>query len=192
MGWVRGRTFRTILDRTLSEMEDSLRTIYENHASLLHYLTESGMAAPPALALAAGFAINASLRRALEAEVFDPVEVEALFAQAAADQIVLDTPLLSFVAGQCMKRAMIRLEAAAAGEASPTAALTSALTLATSLRTMPLDVNLWQSQNIWNDLLRRYDNNYWEAEWKEGFKHLGEAMNISVDRLVIEEGVTTF
>ena len=114
-------------------MEQSLRTLYEDHASLLHYLTESGMATPPALALAAGFAINASLRRALEADPFDPAEVEALFTQAAADLVALDTPVLNFAAGQRMKRAMIRLEAAAAGEGAPIAALDGALTLATAI-----------------------------------------------------------
>src|SRR6185437_11361724 len=49
------RILNTILNRTLSEMEDSLRKIYEDHASLLHFLTESGIAAPPALALASSF-----------------------------------------------------------------------------------------------------------------------------------------
>ena len=48
------RILHTILNQTISEMEDSLRKIYEDHASLLHFLTESGMAAPPALATAAG------------------------------------------------------------------------------------------------------------------------------------------
>ena len=186
------RILRIILDRTVSEMEDSLRKIYEDHASLLHYLTESGMAAPPALAIAAGFALNASLRRAFEHDVFDPDEIESLFARAAADQITLDTHLLNFAAGQRMKRAMIKLEAATAGGASSTTALHSALSIATSLRNLPLDVNLWQSQNIWNDLLRRTDSHYWQAEWKDGFKKLGEAMNIAVDRLVIEEGVSAF
>jgi alpha-amylase/alpha-mannosidase (GH57 family) len=186
------RILRIILDRTVSEMEDSLRMIYEDHASLLHYLTESGMAAPPALAIAAGFALNGNLRRALEADVFDPDEIEALFLRAAADQIALDTPILSFAASQRMKRAMVKLEAAAAGEISANTALQGALTIATALRTMPLEVNLWQSQNIWNDLLRRSDSDYWQAEWKDGFKKLGEAMNISVDRLVIEEGVSAF
>ena len=52
------RILRTILNRTVGEMEDSLRKIYEDHASLLHFLTESGMNPPPALALAASFAIN--------------------------------------------------------------------------------------------------------------------------------------
>ncbi|MEO6981531.1 MAG: DUF3536 domain-containing protein, partial [Edaphobacter sp.] len=186
------RILGTILDQTISEMEDSLRKIYEDHASLLHFLTESGMAVPPALASAASFAINASLRRAIETEDFNPIEIESLLAHAEADQITLDAQLLSFTAGQRMKRAMIRLEAAAAGDVSATNALPSALAIADTFRRMPFEVNIWQAQNIWNDLLRRSDTNYWTAEWKEDYKKLGEAMNISVEQLVIEEGVSAF
>ena len=146
------RILRTILDRTLAEMEESLRKIYEDHASLLRYLTESGMSAPPALAIAANFAINSSLRRAIEAENFDPGEIEALFARAAADQITIDTPLLAFTAAERMKRAMVLLEAAATSDRAMITALRTALAVATGLRAMPFDVNLWQAQNIWNDL----------------------------------------
>src|SRR5262249_33213220 len=108
------RILNTILNQTISEMEDSLRKIYEDHASLLHFLTETGMSAPPALASAARFAINASLRRAIESENFDPDEIETLLQRAEADQVPLDTQLLGFTAGQRMKRAMVRLEASAA------------------------------------------------------------------------------
>jgi alpha-amylase/alpha-mannosidase (GH57 family) len=189
---------RTILNQTMSEMEGSLRTIYEDHASLLHYLTESGMSPPPALALAASFALNASLRRALEADLFDAAEIQSLLARAETDRVELDTPLLSFAAGQRMKRALVRLESAAAealftpGDLTTTAALHTALSIADTLGTMPFEVNLWQSQNIWNDLLRRYDSSTWPQDWKEDFKRLGFVLNIAVDRLVVEEGVTTF
>ena len=186
------RILRTILNQTVSEMEDSLRKIYEDHASLLHFLAEAGMTAPPALALAANFAINSSLRHAIEADPFDPTEIENLLARASSDQVTLDASILGFNAGQRMKRAMVRLEQAAAGEAPAAQALASALTVANSLRTLPFEVNFWQAQNIWNDLLRRSDKNYWTEDWKEGFKNLGEALNIAVDRLVVEEGVTTF
>jgi alpha-amylase/alpha-mannosidase (GH57 family) len=186
------RILQTILNETIGEMEHSLRKIYEDHASLLHFLTESGMTPPPALALASSFAINASLRRAIEAEEFDPVLVEDLLARAATDHVALDTHLLAFAAGQRMKRAMVRLESAAAGEQPAAAALHAALDIANTIRTMPFEVVIWQAQNIWNDLLRRVDANYWSEEWKEGFKQLGEAMNICVDQLVIEEGVSAF
>ena len=186
------RILNTILNQTISEMEDSLRKIYEDHASLLHFLTETGMSAPPALASAARFAINASLRRAIEADNFDTAEIETLLARAEADQIPLDTQLLGFTAGQRMKRAMVRLEASAAGDPSASGALAIALVIAETIDRMPFEVNLWQAQNIWNDLLRRSDTNYWTAEWKDDFKKLGRAMNISVDELVIEEGVSAF
>ena len=68
----------------------------------------------------------------------------------------------------------------------------TALTIAETLGTMPFEVNLWQSQNIWNDLLRRYGDNSWSPEWKDAFRKLGYALNIAVDRLVVEEGVTIF
>jgi alpha-amylase/alpha-mannosidase (GH57 family) len=198
------RILRTILNQTLSEMEDSLRNIYEDHASLLHYLTESGMAPPPALALAASFALNASLRRALDAENFDPAEVHSLLARADADQVTLDATLLGFTASQRMKRAMVKLEVA--GAASPPSAvvpfhyatmhaLNAAIAIAQTIATMPFEVNLWQAQNIWNDLLRKNEasDSLPEStpEWKEGFKKLGLALNIAVGRLIVEEAAVT-
>ncbi len=188
------RILNSILNQTVGEMEDSLRKIYEDHASLLHFLTESGMNPPPALALAASFAINASLRRALESAEFDSSLIADLLARAANDHVTLDTHILSFSAGQRMKRAMVRLEAAAAEQNSEVSlsALYAALDVAHCLRTMPFEVVLWQAQNIWNDLLQRSDSTYWSPEWKAGFKQLGEAMNIAVDELVVEEGVAAF
>ena len=186
------RILRTILDRTVAEMEDSLRKIYEDHISLLRFLTESGMAAPPALALAANFAINSSLRRAIEADPFDPNEIQTLLGRAAADQVELDTPNLSFAAGQRMKWTMVQLEAATEADRAMKGAVQTALTVATTLRSLPFDVNLWQAQNIWNDLFRRSDKDYWSPEWKLIFKKLGEALYISVDELVTEEGVPAF
>ena len=186
------RILRTILNQTLSEMEDSLRKIYEDHASLLHFLTESGMAAPPALALAAEYAINAGLRLALEAEAFDAVQVETLLERANMDQITLDSTLLGYTAGQRMKRAMVRLEASVSGDNHTAAALASALSIAQSIQKVPFEVNLWQAQNIWNDLLRRSDTSYWTDEIKTSFRRLGESLNIAVNTLVTEEGVLLF
>ena len=181
------RILRTILDQTVTQMEDSIRGIYEDHASLLHFLTDAGMTAPPALALAASFAINASLRRAFEASEFDATEIASLFARASADKVTLDMPALNYAASQRMKRAMVHLESRVAGEHTAKAELHKALMLANALKTMPLDVNLWQAQNIWNDLLRRQDADKRSREWREDFRELGHALNISVESLVIEQ-----
>ena len=184
------RILRTILDQTLSEMEESLHKIYEDHASLLHFLTESGMTAPPALALAAGYALNANLRRALEAEDFDGAQVLGLLELAQSDQVTLDSTQLSYVAGLRMKKAMARLELAVEGEAPPEPAITSARSVAECLRVMPFEVNLWQAQNIWNDLLQGGTLDVWNEELRAGFRKLGQALNISQDDLVVEKAAT--
>ncbi len=181
------RIIKSILNQTLSEVEDSLMRIYEEHATLLHFLGESNVPAPPALALTAGFAINASLRRALEAESYDQAEVARLLHRAEMDNVTLDTAMLSYGADSRMKRAMVALEAAA--PAQKMQIMAEALAIADSLRTLPADSNLWQAQNIWSDLLRRPESRYWSREWREGYRKLGKALRISVDDLAVEDGV---
>src|SRR6185437_5730208 len=223
----------------------------------------SGMAAPPALAVAANYALNAALRRAIEADDFNPSELTGLFSRVSAYQVTLDTEALSFAAAGRIKRAMVALEVqldiyndalskippslpfasqdavipSEARSAEPrdprisleappdalaastplesrtsnlelgngaippavstlarnaAAALRTALSIATFLRTLPFGVNLWQAQNIWNDLLRRNHLSTWPDEWRTDFKKLGEALYISVDSLVTEPSVPTF
>jgi len=207
------RILKSILNQTLSEVESSLIRIYEEHATLLHFLSESSVAAPPALALTAGFAINAGLRRALESPDYDAAEITRLLRRAEIDAITLDVPLLSYTADKRMKRAMVRLEDSMTTPNHPAqqtlalqhpiqpniAILNDTVTIAESLRTLPMEVNLWQAQNIWNDLLRRSstgdnipESRNWTPAWREGFRKLGLALNISVDDLVVEEGVPAF
>jgi hypothetical protein len=185
------RILSSILNQTLSEVEGSLMRIYEEHATLLHFLAESNVTAPPALAVAAGFAINARLRKALEAEAYDTNQVAGLLARAHDDGVRLDDELLRYTADRRMKQAMVRLEGAAA-ESNALAVLADTVAIAESLNTLPMDVNLWQAQNIWNDLLRRSDAGYHSREWREGFSRLGTALNINVEELVIDENVRTF
>jgi alpha-amylase/alpha-mannosidase (GH57 family) len=185
------RILKSILDQTLSQVEHALMRIYEEHATLLDFLGEANVAAPPALAVTAGFAINASLRRSLEADTFDSAEIARLLRRAEADHVTLDTDLLSYTADKRMKRAMVRLEAAAEHQHS-LSTLNETLAIAETLRTLPMEINLWQAQNIWNDLLRRSDATYWSREWREGFRKVGLALNICVDDLVVDLSVRAF
>ncbi len=188
------RILKGILDQTLSEVEDSLMRIYEEHATLLDFISEANVPAPPALAVTAGFAINASLRRALDAETFDTTEIVRLLHRAEVDHVKLDAALLNFTADRRIKRAMVLLESAALQQHSQQSlnVLNETLTIAEGLRLLPMDVNLWQAQNIWNDLLRRNDSDAWTREWREGFRRIGVALNISVDELVVDKAVRAF
>ena len=185
------RILRLILNSTLWEVENSLCTIYDAHASLLHFLTQSGLPKPPALTLAAGFAINAGLRRALESDPLDAIQMRSLLSLAAADQVALDTHLLSYLADQRMKRAVVELRA----EPHNLETLDSALDIARALRLLPFELNLWQAQNIWYETLLASRSRIAvlaavdQQQWKLDFRELGSLLAISVEDLVVEEEI---
>ena len=144
------RIVALILNSTLVDIENSLTTIYQDHASLLHYFSQAGLPKPPALTLAAGFAINAGLRRALEGEPIDLPQLRYFLSLAKADQVPLESATLSYIADQRMKRAMVELQMSSGSLEM----LDRALALARTLTELPFDLNLWQAQNIWYEILR--------------------------------------
>jgi alpha-amylase/alpha-mannosidase (GH57 family) len=174
------RIVQLILNSTLWDLENSLTTIYQDHASLLHYLSSAGLPKPPALALAAGFAINAGLRRALEADPIDEAQLRSFLSLAKADQITLETPTLSYIANQRMKRAMVELQMSAGSLEM----LERALALARALVQLPFELVLWQAQNIWYDILRASATSLAgltpenHVRWEKDFDELGTCLSI--------------
>ncbi len=144
------RIVQLILNSTLWDIENSLTSIYRDHASLLHYLSQAGLPKPPALTLAAGFAVNAGLRRVLEIEPVDVAQLRSFLALAKSDLVPLETATLSYIADKRMKRAMVELQMSSGSLEM----LDRALVLARSLTELPFDLNLWQAQNIWYEILR--------------------------------------
>ena len=185
------RIVRLILNTTLSNIEGALTTIYEDHASLLHYLSQSGLPKPPALTLAAGFAVNAGLKRAIESDPVDQAQLKSFLSLAKADQVSLETANLSYIADQRMKRAMLDLLATSSKPAPSLDVLDRALAVARSLAELPFDLNLWQAQNIWNELLRNQGPTLAalageaRARWDEDFTALGKYL--SIDTAAIRE-----
>ncbi len=108
------RIVQLILNSTLWDIESSLTNIYEDHASLLHFLSQAGLPKPPALTLAAEFAINAGLRRALESEPIDQAAVAFIAATGEGGQGAAgESQLCRYIADQRMKRAMVELQISA-------------------------------------------------------------------------------
>ena len=179
------RIIHMILESTLSDIETSLTTIYQNHASLLHYLSQAGLPKPSALKLAAGFAINVGLRHTLKANPIDQAELHSLFALAKSDQVELESAELSFIADDRMKNAMIDLQMSSGSIDM----LERALKLARCLVEMPFELNLWQAQNIWYELLRTSSTSLAmlgledSARWEEGFNELGACLSIDYESI---------
>jgi len=198
------RIVELILKPRLQRVEASLASIYEDQASLLHFLSQSGLQRPAALTLAATFAINAGLRRALESDPIDSIQMRTYLGLAKADKVELDKPQLSYIADQQMKWAMVALREEVVEDAEQPETLDNALQMARTLSELPFELNLWQAQNLWYDVYRRRyrtliqtaeaeaeqdvdEDGQWKSAWGEKFKEIGRLMGISVDELVIEE-----
>jgi len=182
------RIVRLILDSTLADIESTLTAIYQDHASLLHYLSQAGLPKPPALTLSAKFAINVGLRRALESDPIDQAQLRSYLSLAKADQVSLDTATLSYIADQRMKEAMIELRMSSGS----LEILDRVLELARTLMEMPFELNLWQAQNIWYEVLRTADYAHsalteeQRARWNRDFKDLGYCLSIDCETIVAE------
>ena len=185
------RIVELILNSTLWDIENSLTTIYEDHASLLHYLSQAGLPKPPALTLAAGFAINAGLRRALSSDPIDTAQMRSFLQLAKADQVPLETANLSYIADQRMKRAMVELQMSAGSLET----LERALTLARNLGELPIDLNLWQAQNIWYEILGTSSYALTglaageRVRWDKRFSELGACLSIDCASIAAENAV---
>jgi hypothetical protein len=183
------RIVQVILTSTLSNIESSLTTIYEDHASLLHYLSQAGLPKPPALTLAAEFAINAGLRKALEGGPVDQALMRSFLALAKADQIPLETATLSYIADQRMKRAMVELQISAGSLEM----LDRALALARTLVELPFELNLWQAQNIWYEILRVSSYGLTalatddRPRWDKDFCELGGCLSIDYEAISAQD-----
>ncbi len=188
------RIMQIILDSTLADLEGSMAAIYRDHASLLHYLAQAGLPKPPALTLAAGFAINAGLRRVLAAEPIDLAQLRSWLTLASSDQVPLESAALSYIADGRMKKAMVALQISSGSLET----LSRALTLARTLGELPFELNLWQAQNIWNEILRTssYALTALTPEdrprWEKDFNELGArlAFDCEAIRAQAESGAT--
>lgn len=177
-----------ILQSTLAEVDASLAAIYEKQASLLHFLNEAGLPCPDALTIAATFAINAGLRRALESEPIDALQMRSYLDLSKADQVPVDSTRLGYLADQKMKRAMVELQQEVVDQTEQPSTLENALLVARTLNELPFDLNLWQAQNLWYDVWRRAPQPAVSdpEQWTKGFRELGWLLRISVDDLVVE------
>ena len=185
------RIVKLILTSTLLDIENSLTSIYQDHASLLHFLYKTGLPKPPALALAASFAVNAGLRRVLESDPIDQAQLRSFLALATADEVTLDAAELAYVVDQRMKRAMIDLVVSAGSMEM----LDRTLALARTVTELPVELNLWQAQNIWYEILRSSSDALSALSeedrpvWEQKFNELGACLYIDTATITADESI---
>ena len=176
---------RHVLDSTLAEAEAAYRQIHEHHAVLIRFLCDLGVPLPKPMATAAGFALNALLRRELAAQPINIERINNLLEQVRMARVELDATTLEFTLRTAIEDLLDQL-AASPGEMKLFDSIESDIGLA---RSLPFDVVLWKPQNVWFEMRRTVFDGFSEraaagdadaAAWTERFRRLGQDLSIEV------------
>jgi alpha-amylase/alpha-mannosidase (GH57 family) len=133
-----------ILDSTFAEAEAHYRQIYERYATLMRFLTDLGAPLPKSFLTAAEFALNLSIRQALEAEDSDLARVQALLEEAKRLKVPLERVSLGYALKGTIERMMEDLQA----HPQDLIRLEKLERITGLARSLPFDVDFWKVQNI--------------------------------------------
>ena len=178
----RRRIVEHILESTLQEAEASLRTIYEHHAPLMRFLSDTNFPRPKPLAIAAEFVLNAGLRREFRNEFLDLREVRNLLNEAKEEGVPIDSAGLAYLMERKMNGLMQQFER----HPQNSGLLRKILSLLELLKQLPFAVNLWKVENLYYLVSRtKYPElvkaGAVSADWSEDFLKLGGELRICVE-----------
>ena len=176
-----------ILKSALGDAEAVYRQIYQTHAPMMRFLSDLSTPLPRAFSIAAEFALNSSLRAALEdIDNLDFTRIKTLIAEARAQGVRLDEATLAFASRRTIKRLSEQLL-----EDPDNMELMKKFESATGVaRNFPFEVNVWRAQNNFYQLLQKvYPERLDKAvqgdpasrEWIEHFVALGKNLWVKVD-----------
>lgn len=182
------RILDKILESTLTEAETAYRELYRHHAPLMRFMSDLGLPLPEAFKTTAEYVLNTDLRRTLTRERLDMARVRELLQEVQTAKVELDTK----AAGYAFERALERQARQLAARPDDAEQLSNLEALATIARTMPFDVDVWQVQNIYFDLMKQHYPKFRDlaaggdveaTQWIGSFIRLGEQLAVSVDQV---------
>jgi alpha-amylase/alpha-mannosidase (GH57 family) len=174
-----------VLDASVSDAERAYRRLYEENASLMRFLIAQDLPLPRAFRMAAEFVVNRDLRAVLSRAQPDIVRVRSLLEEAADASVQLDREGL----GYAIARALERLALDALEHPGDVERLERWSEMAGLTAPLPFDVNLWQSQNVFYDMLhdvyptmseRAAADDPVAEQWCRIFTTLGDQLAVAV------------
>jgi len=139
-----------IIAGTLQEFEDKLISLYENSKSLMGFLRETGMPVPHHFMTTAETALNLKLQKMFTSETVDVGRLTEDVGELRNWTVAVDTVALEFIIRRRMEGAM----AALLEESENGQLLAQLIQLVEAVALLPLEVNLWQTQNLYWSMLQ--------------------------------------
>ncbi|MFY9550798.1 MAG: DUF3536 domain-containing protein [Thermoanaerobaculia bacterium] len=182
----RQQVLAEILRSVLNEADAVYRRLYEEHASLMRFLSSHGVPPPRGFRMAAEQALNTSLRHELEGPEPEVARLEAILEEARNVGVTLHEDGL----GRAFERTVEKLAGdlrARPGDLERLADLAGVVVLA---RALPFEVDFWKVQNAYYQMsksvlpARRREAEVGSEDaraWVERFLALGEELSVKVE-----------
>lgn len=180
------RLITLVLMASLAEAETVYKTVYEDHAPLMRFVTELRLPAPRAFLTAAEFVLNADILRQLRAKDPDFTAIEARLDEAKRVGVAVNKTDLGYTLVRTLNQMLEELFE------SPVdlPLLEKAAAAANLAHTLEVQIDLREAQNycyemrqwFYPDVLKRSDSGDTGAKWwVERFRGLAKALKIQVD-----------
>lgn len=182
-----------IIAGTLQEFEDKFTTLYENSKSLMGFLRDTGMPVPHRFVTTAETALNLQLQKMFTSGTVDMVSLTGTVNEIRGWHVGVDSVSLEFIIRRRLEGAMAALQE----EPENAGLLGELLALVEAIMALPVDVNLWQVQNMYWDLLNsrasalvacRDEASTCDASWAGSFSKLGELLRFNVNAQLPAKG----
>ncbi len=178
------KVLNQILSATRDDIYNTYKSLTDRYGPLTRFLSDIHVPPLNALAPAAEFVINAELRRQFENGSLDPERVRSLITLARNNNATLEKDALSFV----VKRHFDHLSDTLLKTPDDLDVLQRLSTSAALLPALPLQVNLWKAQNIYDQLhanvlpeMKKHKDEK-SRQWTEKFLALGEQLGFHIER----------
>jgi alpha-amylase/alpha-mannosidase (GH57 family) len=178
------KALHQILGATREDIYNTYKSLTDRYAPLIRFLNDIHVPPLNALAPAAEFVLNAELRRQFENGPPDPERVRSLIAQVTEAHASLEENALAFA----VKKHLDRLSDELIRSPDDLELLQRFSNSAALLPLLPLTVNLWKAQNVYDQLRARVLPEIKERPdeksklWAEKFIKLGQQLGFHVQQ----------
>ena len=173
-----------IIQETMDEFETSYRQMYDTHRLLMGFLSETALPIPKPFFTAAEFTLNLDIQRAFEGEI-QGEKIQDIMKEIRKLNVAVDTVSLEFIVRLKMERAMESFRE----NPSDLSILKRMEKMLEIAFTLPIQLNLWEVQNIYYRMAKRIYGDYQSkaaqgdgsaSKWIEQFKSVGQKLSFNL------------
>lgn len=174
-----------LLRDTYDKYEVACRELFEGERILMNFFREAGMTVPNVFRAAAEFILSLDLRKAFSQDTLDANRIRGLVNEVEKWGLGYDTVQMETIIRKRLEGQMSLLQA----DPSDIALIEAVKMSAELSRLLPIEVNLWEVQNIYYSMARSvYKNMVKEAsgnrpeavQWVKAFVDLGEKLGFDI------------